>query len=276
MSDAGPLQAINLMLVGVGKMGFALLEGWLKAGLQPSATTLIDPHPAHGVVTLCAERAISLNPPLARGVAPDVLVLAIKPQMLDEVAELAAQIGPNTLVISILAGKTIADVAARFAHARAFVRAMPNTPAAVGRGITGFYANDAVSPAQKTLAETLLAATGDVVALAQESEVDAVTAVSGSGPAYVFLLAECLAEAGVALGLERRVAEQLARATVEGAGELMKQSPAISPAQLRINVTSPGGTTAAALDVLMGQQGLQPLLSEAVRAAHQRARALSG
>ena len=276
MSDAVPLQAINLMLVGVGKMGFALLEGWLKAGLAPSATTLIDPHPADGVVALCEHKGIRLNPPFGARAELDVLVLAIKPQMLDDIAELAAQIGPNTLVISILAGKTIADVAARFPHAKALVRAMPNTPAAVGRGITGFYGNDAVTADQKALAETLLAATGRVVALTQEREVDAVTAVSGSGPAYVFLLAECLAAAGVALGLESHVAEQLARATVEGAGELLYQSPSISPAQLRINVTSPGGTTAAALDVLMGAQGLQPLLTKAVEAAHLRALTLAG
>ncbi|MBV1706884.1 MAG: pyrroline-5-carboxylate reductase [Hyphomicrobiales bacterium] len=276
MSNDGPLQGISLTLAGVGKMGFALLEGWLKAGLSPSATTLIDPYPADAVRALCADRGISLNPPVAKGVAADVLVLAIKPQMLDHVAEVAARTGPDTLVISILAGKTMADVAARFPQARALVRAMPNTPAAVGRGITGFYANDAVTPAQKALAEALLAATGSVVALAQENDVDAVTAVSGSGPAYVFLLAECLAGAGVALGLERDVAEQLARATVQGAGELMYQNPATSPAQLRINVTSPGGTTAAALDVLMGREGLQDLLTAAVRAAHRRARALSG
>lgn len=276
MSGDAPLQAINLALAGAGKMGFALLEGWLKAGLSPASTTLIEPHPSEAVQTLCVARSIRLNPNLDHSPPADVLVLAIKPQMLDHVAGLAALAGPDTLVISILAGKTMADVAARFPQTRAFVRAMPNTPASVGRGISGFYANDAVTPVQKALAKTLLAAIGRVVVLAREVDVDAVTAVSGSGPAYVFLLAECLAEAGVALGLERDIALQLARATVEGAGELMFQSPETPPSHLRVNVTSPGGTTAAALDVLMAAGGLQPLLTAAVRAAHARAQALSG
>lgn len=276
MSGAASLQVVNLVLAGVGKMGFALLEGWLKAGLAPASTILMDPHPSEAVLALCAAQGLRLNPKLDEGPVADVLVLAIKPQMLDQVAGLAARAGPNTLVISILAGKTIANIAAQLPQTQAFVRAMPNTPAAVGRGITGFYANDAVTPAQRALAETLLAAIGRVVVLAREADVDAVTAVSGSGPAYVFLLAECLAEAGVALGLEQNIAMQLARATIEGAGELMFQSPATTPAQLRVNVTSPGGTTAAALDVLMAAGGLQPLLAEAVRAAHARAQALSG
>lgn len=276
MSAAAPLGSVNIVLAGVGKMGLALLEGWLKAGLTPSASALLDPHPSAPVQALSERLNISLNPPIGKLKAPDVLVLAIKPQLLDQVAGLAALAGPDTLVISILAGKTIADVGARFPASRAFVRAMPNTPAAVGRGITGFYASPAVNQAQRALAETLLGAMGQVVALQNEAQVDAVTAVSGSGPAYVFLLAECLAAAGVALGLERPVAEQLARATVEGAGELMFQSQDIAPAQLRVNVTSPGGTTAAALEVLMGADGLQPLLTKAVQAARARAQALSG
>ncbi len=188
---------------------------------------------------------------------------------------LAPLIGAHTLVLSILAGKRVADLASRL-PARAFVRAMPNTPAAVGHGVTGAYPSPGVEPRQRSLAQALLSAVGSVEWIEAEEMIDAVTAVSGSGPAYVFYLAECLAAAGVAAGLPDELAARLARATVEGAGELMRRTPDASPGRLRENVTSPGGTTAAALGVLMAEGGLEPLLKRAVAAAKRRAAELSG
>jgi pyrroline-5-carboxylate reductase len=185
-------------------------------------------------------------------------------------------VGPDSLVVSILAGKRVADLSARLPAARAFVRAMPNTPAAIGRGMTGAFANDSVTPAQLALADALLRAVGDVEWVANEALIDAVTAVSGSGPAYVFYLVEALAQAGVDAGLPPDLAERLARATIEGAGELLFRQPEVAAAELRRRVTSPGGTTAAALDVLMGSDGMAPLMTRAVEAARRRAGELSG
>ncbi len=187
---------------------------------------------------------------------------------------LAKLAGPGTVVLSIAAGKSIASFEKHLAPGSAVVRAMPNTPAAIGRGITGAVANAAVTPAQKDACDALLSAVGEVVWVADERLIDAVTAVSGSGPAYVFYLAECLAEAGCAAGLPADLAMQLARATVTGAGELMHRSD-VPAATLRQNVTSPGGTTAAALGVLMrGESGLAALMREAVLAAEKRGREL--
>ena len=267
----------SLVLVGAGKMGGAMLQGWLALGLEPQAVTVLDPHVAQDMLALCRARGVALNPPVANIAAPKVLVLAIKPQMLDEAAaSLAGLTGKATLVISILAGKTIADLAQRLPGCPALIRAMPNTPAAIGRGITGAYANAAVAPAQKAMADALLQAVGRVEWLDDEALIDAVTAVSGSGPAYVFHLVECLAQAGAAVGLESGLAMRLARATVEGSGELMFQNQATPAADLRVNVTSPGGTTAAALAVLMADDGMAALMRAAVAAAKARARALSG
>jgi pyrroline-5-carboxylate reductase len=265
-----------LTLIGAGKMGGAMLRGWLDLGLNPGGVTVFDPAPAPEVAALCAEKGVALNPP-APHLPADVLVLAIKPQMLDSAsADLAPHVGPGTLVVSIMAGKTIADIAARLPGASAIVRAMPNTPAAVGRGVTGAAASAAVSSQQRAAADALMSAVGGVVWLDSEDLIDAVTAVSGSGPAYVFLLAEALTDAGEKVGLPREIAAQLARATVEGAGELMFREQASSPAQLRVNVTSPGGTTAAALEVLMGADGMTELMTRAVAAAKRRAGELSG
>jgi len=274
MTSAAALPA-SLALVGAGKMGGAMLSGWLALGLDGARVTVIDPHPSDEIRALCANSGASLNPPV---VTPaQVLVLAVKPQTLDAAAPgLASLIGAHTLVVSIMAGKTVADIAARLPGAGAIVRTMPNTPAAVGRGVTGAHASAAVSPAQRATADALLSAVGSVVWVDDEALINAVTAVSGSGPAYVFLLAECMAQAGEKLGLPRDVAEKLARATVEGAGELMYRDAATTPAQLRINVTSPGGTTAAALGVLMGDAGLAALMERAIAAAHSRAQELSG
>jgi pyrroline-5-carboxylate reductase len=261
--------------MGAGKMGGAMLEGWLAAGVDRAGLTVIDPNPSDRLLALATEHQFALNPTSAVR-PPEALVLGIKPQGLDAAAEsFAALAGPKTLVLSILAGKTIADLAARAANARAFVRAMPNLPAAVRRGVTGVAANAAVTPAQRAQTTALLEGIGAVEWVPDESYIDAVTAVSGSGPAYVFHLVEAMTEAGVASGLPRETAARLARHTVEGAGELLRQSP-LGPDVLRQNVTSPGGTTAAALQVLMGDDGLTPLMTRAVAAAKRRAGELSG
>ena len=264
----------TLLLVGAGKMGGALLRGWLDLGLDPRRVSVLDPAPAPQIVTLCAERGIALS---AAAGPPEVLVLAVKPQTLEAAStSLASLAAPQTLVLSIMAGKTIRNIADRLPQARAIIRAMPNLPAAIGRGITGAFANPDVTPGQRSLADRLLSAVGRVEWLADESLIDAVTAVSGSGPAYVFYLTECLAEAGIAAGLPPDTALRLARATVEGAGELLFRTPESPASALRVDVTSPGGTTAAALEVLMANDGLAPLLARAVAAARQRAEALSG
>jgi len=271
------LYPASLVLVGAGKMGGAMLQGWLKGGLAGTSVTIRDPAAAPEISRLSEKHGIRLNPPVEDIVPPDVLVLAIKPQMLESAAPLLAEIaGPKTLVISILAGKTIADLAARMPQAQAFIRAMPNTPAAVGRGITGVAASPAVTDLQKRMADKLLHAVGRVEWLDDEALIDAVTALSGSGPAYVFYLVECMARAGAAIGLPEDVARRMARATVEGAGELMFQERDTEPGQLRVNVTSPGGTTAAALAVLMADGGLAPLMEKAICAAKKRAEDLAG
>ena len=275
--SAQPDMPVSLVLVGAGKMGGAMLAGWQARGLAGAGVSVLEPQPAPDIAALCARHAIALNPSVLALAAPEVLVLAVKPQMLDAAAGgLQHLVGPDTLVLSIIAGKSVANLRARFPAARAIVRAMPNTPAAVGRGITGAFATLAMSPRHKACAIALLSAIGEVAWVGEEPLIDAVTAVSGSGPAYVFYLAECLAEAGAALGLPTDLAARLARVTVEGAGELMHRDQASTPATLRKNVTSPAGTTAAALDVLMAEGGLAPLMARAVAAARQRTRDLSG
>ncbi len=266
----------SLVLVGAGKMGGAMLRGWLALGMPGRSITAIDPYAAADMRASCADYGVRLTVDATGVGSPEVLVLAIKPQTLpDASAALRALIGPQTLVVSIMAGKTIADIE-RATGAQSIVRTMPNTPAAIGRGVTGAAASPAVSLAQRTQATGLLDAVGRTVWLDDEKLIDAVTAVSGSGPAYVFYLAECLARAGEAAGLPANLAMQLARATVEGSGELMYREPQTSASQLRVNVTSPGGTTAAALDVLMADDGLEPLMRRAIDAAKRRAGELSG
>ncbi len=265
----------SILLAGAGKMGGALLQGWLSIGIEGRLIGVLDPQATPALKTLCRERGVALNP--SDPAPPDILVLAIKPQMLDAAAPaLAPLVGPDTLLLSVIAGKTLADLAARLPGARAMVRAMPNTPASVGRGITGVHPGADLEGRDRDRVDRLLGAVGRVEWLASEDEVDAVTAVSGSGPAYVFLFAECLGVAGERLGLPPGLARRLARATVEGAGELMFREAALAPEVLRQNVTSPGGTTAAALDVLLRPQGLQSLLDEAVVAAKRRAGELAG
>jgi pyrroline-5-carboxylate reductase len=255
-----------------------LLEGWLRLGLAPDHVAVIEPMPSPDIAAL-AKHGLSLNPDLRTLRDPAVVVLAVKPQIAaDAIAPLRPIVGAATLVISIMAGRTLQFLATAFdragAQAGALVRAMPNTPAAIGRGITVAVPMRA-SGAQRQLAEDLLSATGAVEWVDDEVLMDAVTAVSGSGPAYVFLLAEALAQAGVAAGLPAPLAQKLARETVAGSGELLHRSP-LDPAVLRENVTSPGGTTAAALDVLMARPGLKSLMQQAIAAATARSRQLAG
>ncbi|HTK14680.1 MAG TPA: pyrroline-5-carboxylate reductase [Xanthobacteraceae bacterium] len=268
----------RLALVGAGKMGSAMLEGWLALGLDPASVTVIEPSPAPEVAAL-TKRGVRVIAEAAKESAMkadtmDTIVLAVKPQVAPAImAGLKPLATAKTLTISIMAGQTIAAVAG--AIGGAVVRAMPNTPAAIGRGMTVAVANAAVTDTHRALAHALLAANGKVEWVADEALMDAVTAVSGSGPAYVFLLVECLAQAGVAAGLAPDLALALARETVAGSGELLHRST-LDAATLRKNVTSPGGTTAAALDVLMARDGLAPLMQKAVAAATQRSRELAG
>jgi pyrroline-5-carboxylate reductase len=261
-------------LVGAGKMGGAMLEGWLALGLEPAQALVIDPAPSPEISVL-AGRGVVINPPRHPAPKAQVVVVAVKPQVAAVVLpSIASLVGDDTVVVSVMAGKTLGFLETALPGA-ALVRAMPNTPAAIGRGITVAVPNKKVTAAQKKIANDLLAATGAVEWIEDESLMDAVTAVSGSGPAYIFHLAEALAKAGVVAGLPPQLAETLARATVAGSGELLHRSPH-HPAILRQNVTSPGGTTAAALNVLMAPDGLEALMTRAVTAATKRSRELAG
>jgi len=261
----------TLVLVGAGKMGGAMLDGWIALGLDPNKIAIREPQPAPDIAALVA-RGVRLNPASVDDAS--VIVIAIKPQ---DAATVVPTLKPlanaTTLVVSVMAGKTLGFLES--ALPGAIVRAMPNTPAAIGRGITVAVPNAKVTQVQRALADTLLGAVGAVEWVEDESLLDAVTAVSGSGPAYVFLLAESLARAGAAAGLPADLAARLARATVSGSGELLHRSP-LDAATLRQNVTSPGGTTAAALGVLMAGDGLDPLMEKAVAAATKRSKELAG
>ena len=266
----------NLVLVGAGKMGGAMLEGWLKAGVAPAKLVALDPLPPAEVKALLDENHIRHNPPLNTIDNVEVILVAVKPQIMDEVlAPLGGLAASHPLILSIVAGKTMAGLAQHFGRDAAIIRTMPNTPAAIGRGITAMAANANVSPQQSNLAEQLLLSIGEVVRVPAEEQIDWVTAVSGSGPAYVFWLTECMANAGEKLGLAPGLAMQLARATVSGAGELMRQS-GVDAATLRKNVTSPKGTTYAALQVLMADDGMKPLMEKAIAAAAARSKELAG
>jgi pyrroline-5-carboxylate reductase len=263
-----------VVLVGAGKMGGALLEGWLRLGLDPKRVAVLEPQPSPQLAALAA-RGLRLNPAPGTLDNTAALVIALKPQVAAQaLAPLAPLVSAATVVVSIMAGRTLQFLSAALARPCALVRAMPNTPAAIGRGITVAVPRGA-DAAQRELADRLLAATGAVEWIEDETMMDAVTAVSGSGPAYVFLLAETLAQAGVAAGLTPALAAKLARATVAGSGELLHRS-ALDATALRENVTSAGGTTAAALAVLMGPNGLAPLMTRAVAAATERSQQLAG
>ena len=278
MSSAGDSPSLHdfsglIVLAGAGKMGGALLDGWLRAGLDPAKVAVIEPAPAPQITALAA-RGLRLNPHPSALTDVAAIVVAVKPQTADQAMPAIAPLaGASTVVVSIMAGRTLQFLSHSLKNAGAFVRAMPNTPASIGRGIT-VAVPLRVSAAQRDLAHRLLAATGTVEWVEDEKLMDAVTAVSGSGPAYIFLLAEALAEAGAAAGLPRELADKLARETVAGSGELLHRS-SLDAATLRKNVTSPGGTTAAALDVLMGNDGLAQLMKKAIAAATERSRKLS-
>ncbi|KQT82534.1 pyrroline-5-carboxylate reductase [Aurantimonas sp. Leaf443] len=269
MLDAGK----RLLLLGGGNMGTAMLGGWLEAGLPGESVTVVDPRLGDALRPFVEERGVIHS----TSVPPepvDIVVLAVKPQMMGEaLPTLSAALTPGTLAVSVAAGTSIATLEAALG-ARAIVRAMPNTPALIRRGITGAHANARCGPAERASAEALLSASGPVEWVDGEALIDAVTALSGSGPAYVFHLAEAMAKAGEALGLPADVAMRLARHTVAGAGELMIRSTD-TPETLRRNVTSPNGTTQAALEILMGDEGFEPLLQRAMTAARDRATALS-
>jgi pyrroline-5-carboxylate reductase len=267
---AGPL-----LLVGAGKMGGALLEGWLRQGLDPAAVFIQDPAPPPEVRALAARHKIGAGDAPDLPAPPSVIVIAVKPGLIEKLMpELEPLIGEGSVVLSIAAGRTLAALARALPAGTAVVRAMPNVAASVGRSMTVACANSAVSREQALASNMLLEAVGDVMWIEDESLFDAITAVSGSGPAYVFLLAECLEDAGRAAGLDAELARQLARATVEGAGELLQRSD-LSPRELREKVTSPQGITAAALEILMGEEAVKDLLTRAVAAAAKRSRELS-
>ena len=263
-----------LLLIGCGKMGGALVSGWLARGVAPAMVTVVEPKPVAGSIA-AGVAVVATVEAVAAEAAPAVVVLAVKPQQMDAVVAPCRRFArPGTVFLSIAAGKTIAYFTRALGEATAIVRAMPNTPAAVGRGMTVLCANARVDSAQRERCGALLAAVGEVAWTEDEALLDAVTAVSGGGPAYVFLLIECLAEAGVEAGLPADLAMQLARATVAGAGELVHRSG--EPAsKLRQNVSSPGGTTVEALKILMAEDGLQPLLTRAIAAATRRSRELA-
>lgn len=259
----------GLVLLGCGKMGSAMLAGWLERGLPGRSVWVIDPHPSDWL----QGQGVHLNEELPA--APAIVLVAVKPQMMaDALPTLKAMGNGDTLFISVAAGTLISYFEQTLGAQTPVVRAMPNTPAAISRGITAIVANDIAGAAALDEAEVLLSAVGEVVRLQDESQIDAVVGVSGSGPAYVFHLIEAMAAAGEAQGLPAEMAMQLAKATVAGAGALAMQADE-TPAQLRVNVTSPNGTTQAALEVLMNEdRGLPPLIDRTVAAATDRSKEL--
>ena len=268
--ENGEIARRGLVLLGCGKMGSAMLEGWLTRGLPARSVWVMDPHPSDWLQA----QGVNLNAELPAD--PAIVLVAVKPQMMAEALPVLQPLGNGTtLFLSVAAGVTIASYEAMLGGDTPIIRAMPNTPAAVGQGITAIVGNTPASETQLAQAEELLSAVGEVVRLETEAQMDAVTGVSGSGPAYVFHMIECLAAAGEAQGLAPELALQLAKATVAGAGALAMQA-AQDPAQLRRNVTSPNGTTQAGLEVLMDEQaGLPSLVKATVAAAADRSRELA-
>lgn len=268
--DFSEIEQRGIVLLGCGKMGSALLAGWLNRGLDPASVQVLDPHPSDWL----HRQGVRINGEVAE--APSIVLIAVKPQLMEAALPWVDTFGGgDTLFVSIAAGTTLATLEKALGAGTPIVRTMPNTPAAVGRGITALIGNRHAGDAELRQAEGLMSAVGQTVRLDDEAQMDAVTALSGSGPAYVFHLIECMAAAGVAEGLAPDLALRLATATVAGAGFLAEQAEE-SPEQLRVNVTSPKGTTAAALAVLMDDaQGLPPLMHKAIRAAATRSRELS-
>ena len=276
--DGPEAMAADILLVGCGNMGGALLDGWLRAGAV-RRVAIVEPKGAaiRSALLNMADVTVHSDPAaLPSDLDPDAVVLAVKPQAMDTVLPPYRRFaGSATVFLSIAAGKTLAFFAERLGGQAAVVRAMPNTPAAIGRGATGLIASPNVTAPQRDLCGRLMGTAGDAVWVGDEDLIDAVTAVSGCGPAYVFLLIEALARAGTAAGLTPDLAMRLARQTVVGAAALAESTDE-SAETLRRDVTSPGGSTAAALDVLMAADGLQPLMDRAVAAAMTRSRALAG
>ncbi len=268
--DMSDIARRGLVLLGCGKMGSAMLAGWLDGGLPAASVWVIDPMPSDWV----RAQGVNVNTPLPT--APAIVLIAVKPQMMGEALPILVALGGGgTLFVSVAAGTSIASFEHILGAGTPIVRAMPNTPAAIGRGITALIGNTAATENDVTLAQELLAAVGQTVLLESEEQMDAVTGVSGSGPAYVFHLIEALAAAGERQGLPADVSMQLATATVAGAGALAEAAEE-DPAQLRVNVTSPNGTTQAALEILMdGATGFPGLLNRAVAAATNRSKELS-
>ncbi len=269
----------SIALVGAGHMGGAMLQGWLDDGFSPGRITIIDPSPNEAATRIIAQYQLrhEVSPP--QGLKADVVLVALKPQIMDAaLASIVPLLGPDSVVVSVAAGKTLSGLGAGLGSGFgdvAIVRAMPNTPAAVRRGITVCVGNPKVNITHRGNVTSMLNSIGLVEWVDDEALIDAVTGLSGSGPAYIFNLVEAMAAAGVAAGLPSQLAMTLARATVCGAGELMHQSP-LEADELRRNVTSPNGTTQAALEVLMGDEGLTPLMTKAVAASTKRAGELAG
>ncbi len=264
------------LVVGAGRMGGALMSGWVggrRKSLAPEQLVILDPCPGVAAQQIIEQGALHLDAPKRKLASVKCVLLAVKPQMFDTLGrDIAGVVPDKALVISIMAGTSLAALRTVF-PTQALIRAMPNTPSAIGAGITAFTCEPSVSDAQKEMARNLLLAGGKVHEVETENLIDVVTAVSGSGPAYVFHMAEALEAAAMAIGLPPELAPDFARQTIIGAGELLKKDKA-SATELRQAVTSPNGTTQAALDVLMSAQGLPPLMRETVAAALKRAKEL--
>jgi pyrroline-5-carboxylate reductase len=265
----------SILLFGGGRMGLAMLKGWVDAGFDAAAIAIVDPAPGPELIAFAEQWGCPLNAPLAPRPG-QAIVVAVKPQIVAHLrGAVAAATASDTLLVSIMAGQRLADLGRLFPGVAAFIRAVPNLPAAVGRGMTVAIAGPDCSTAQRAFAEELLAGTGALEWFAEEAAMDAATALSGSGPGYIFYIADCLTRAGVEAGLAPPVAERLARMTLAGAGEMLRVS-AKSAAELRRDVTSPAGTTEAGLRVLMADDRLQAMFNATVAAARDRARELAG
>ncbi len=268
----------TVLLVGCGRMGGALLEGWFQRGLNPVDAIVIEPAGRESVAPCADHRALTVLPhvqDVPGDFHPDVVLFAVKPQVADQTIPDYARFAESCPVfLSVIAGKDTAYYQSHLGDEAAVVRAMPNTPAAIGKAVSVLYAASSASAVQRRVCEVLMSAVGKVEWIADESFMDAVTAVSGGGPAYVFLLAECLRDAGVAAGLPEDLATRLSYMTISGAGAMLEQD-GVEPDVLRKNVASPGGTTAAALSVLMDEGGMKQLFERAVAAAAERSRELA-
>lgn len=261
----------SVALIGAGSMGGALLKGWLaKETINLGRSAVFDPGASNDIKALCAKHKLALNP-ASNSVQPDAMVIAIKPQKADALLPGYASVAESAINISVMAGKSIASISKALGGAKLVARTMPNLPAAIGKGISGLYAPDLINADGRAVIETLMAAAGETVWVESEKQIDFVTAISGSGPAYYFLLTEALADAGEALGLDKDAAAKLAIATLTGAGSLMSVE-ARTPEEMRRAVTSPGGTTEAALNIFDGDnKRLRALVKEATAAAASRA-----